>query len=88
MKKKYETPRVYVENFTLCEHISSCEASPPLGDYNHRDNGDCGWEQDTGEVLFTAANDICNDKFEGYDPSTFFSDYHGRQVTYSQMFSS
>ena len=91
MKKKYETPNVYVEHFMLCEHISSCDASPYNGDYNHRSSGDCGWEQDTGEILFTSDNVICDDKIEDYlkyDPNPPFTDYHGASTPYSQMFSS
>lgn len=66
MKKKYEKPRVYMEQFTLAEHIAgcnldlknaieeSCTASGTIGSANSD-----GWFLEGGTVCTVPVYDYC-----------------------------
>ena len=62
MKKAYEKPGMYVENFTLSQSIATaCGANPnsTLGKPSYADNSTCGW--DMGNFIIWVQEPACND---------------------------
>ena len=64
MKKKYEKPGLYVENFALSQAIATpCGAKPngSLGKPSYADQGSCGWDMGNFIVWVETVNSPCND---------------------------
>ena len=66
MKKAYEKPRVYVENFELLEHIASCKANQDITSVTYRDGHACTYT-DANLTLFYTDNSGCTNGY--YDPN-------------------
>ena len=76
MKKAYEKPGMYVENFSLTQSIAAaCGAhhNSTLGRPTHGDIGDCGWYLDKFTTYWTEGTQVCTD-----DPGdSFMTDTDG-----------
>lgn len=63
MKKVYEKPQVYAEQFAMSQSIASCVGvgggGSTLGKPTHWDKTTCGW--DVGGVIVWAQEGICDD---------------------------
>ena len=70
MKKKYEKPGMYVENFSLSQSIAAggCGAAqnPTLGKPSSADIHTCGW--DVGGIITWINTPACNDLADENDP--------------------
>ena len=68
MKKKYEKPGFYIENFALSQSIAhNChiqEEDCIFGKPTSQDIYQCGWDDGTGEVTWSAP-EFCNQLQEG-----------------------
>ncbi len=63
MKKSYQKPAIYVENFSLSQSIAAtCGQGNPdstVGKPTNADPYSCGWDDGVG-VIFSVSN-VCND---------------------------
>lgn len=75
MKKKYQSPKVYIESFELSQTIASggCGAAhnSHFGGPTHWSKTTCGWKDPSYGVIVFAHDTACNLKV---DPNT---DYNG-----------
>ena len=63
MKRVYEKPGIYVENFSLSQSIADgCGAAheSTLGNPNHADKQNCGWDMGNLVIWTDATNTKCN----------------------------
>lgn len=89
MKKPYEKPMLYVEDFSLSEHIATgCEVVNVSGPKNSTTPMSCSLDLGFGPNMrvFTHGNVLCDLQFEP-DGSDGFDCYHGPQADHS-VFSS
>lgn len=64
MKKPYQKPALYVENFSLSQSIAAtCAQGDPdstIGRPNLANKFSCGWKDPTGEIIWVE-NGICTE---------------------------
>ena len=74
MKKAYEKPRVYVENFELLEHIASCKTGGERVSANYRDANSCTYS-DANLTLFYPGNSGCTNGYYDPDDTSMYDDF-------------